>query len=100
MSVTRFCRERLITLISNAASGFGRIVSASFSVPVGSIAAKGAKPSAMTQAVSILTRIRKPDILRHLVALPPEDRWLRFGHSIRPSDITVCPPAREDIHKN
>jgi len=87
VSVTRFCRERLITLISNAASGFGRIVSASFSVPAGSIAANGAKPSAMTQAVSILTRIHTPDILRHLVALPAEDRWLRFGHSISPAAL-------------
>lgn len=76
MSVTRFCRERLITLISSAASGFGRIVSASFSVPAGSIAARGAKPSAMTQAVSILTRMHKPDILRHLIALPAEDLGL------------------------
>lgn len=85
--MTRFCRERLITLISSAASGFGRIVSARFSVPAGSMAAEGAKPSATTQAVSILTRMHKPDILRHLIALPAEDRWLRFAHSISPAAL-------------
>lgn len=37
--------------------------------------------------VSILTRVQKPDILRHLAELSADDLWLRFGSSMRQSAL-------------
>jgi RimJ/RimL family protein N-acetyltransferase len=37
----------------------------------------------MNVIVPMLTRIHKPDILRHLAELSDEDLWLRFGRRMR-----------------
>jgi RimJ/RimL family protein N-acetyltransferase len=37
--------------------------------------------------VSILTRVQKPDILRHLAELSADDLWFRFGSPVRQSAL-------------
>lgn len=84
--MSSFQRQR-ITLTWTAAYEFERTVSRRIPNYHQNSVWQPDKGFVMTVVVSILTRIQKPDILRHLAELCADDLWLRFGSSMRQSAL-------------
>ena len=81
-------QRRRITLTLTAAYGLGRTVTGRIPNYQQNGVWQTDKGFVMTVVhVSILTRIQKPDILRHLAELSSDDLWLRFGSHMRRSAL-------------